>query len=202
MRFADVGDSALLVETDGSADAHRVWSALRAADLPGIDDCVVGARSVLVVVDPRVADLDRVRQVAGTPGPEASAAPGRTVDVPVTYDGADLDDVAEITRLSTVDVVRRHSAATYLVSFLGFSPGFAYLSGVDPVLQVPRRETPRTRVPVGAVAIAGEYSAVYPQETPGGWRLIGRTDLRVFDAGRADRPALLAPGDRVRFVPR
>ncbi|HEY0117317.1 MAG TPA: urea amidolyase family protein [Cellulomonas sp.] len=127
----------------------------------------------------------------------AGAAP---VEIPVVYDGEDLAAVAELTGRSPDEVVSRHLAGRYRVAFGGFMPGFAYLVGLDPVLQVPRLATPRTRVPAGAVAIAGEYAAVYPGPTPGGWRLLGGTDAVMFDPFRDERPALLAPGDAVRFV--
>ena len=114
-------------------------------------------------------------------------------------DGVDLDEVAELTGLSREEVVDRHSAPEYVVAFLGFAPGFAYLLGGDERLHVPRLPKPRERVPGGTVAIAGPYSGIYPRDSPGGWRLLGRTTLTLFDARRRP-PALLAPGDRVRFV--
>lgn len=201
MRFRDAGDSGLLVDTDTLAEAHRVWAVLHAAALPGVRDAVVGERSVLVTFDPLDCDLPGVRAAADAASGAAEHDP-RTVSIPVSYDGEDLDDVAIHTGLSTVEVARRHSEALYTVAFLGFSPGFAYLVGLDHALHLPRRDTPRTRVPAGSVAIAGEHTAVYPQQTPGGWHLLGHTDLRIFDATDASDPALLAPRDRVRFVPR
>lgn len=201
MRFLDVGDSAVLVETATLADAHRVWAALRAAAIPGVRDAVVGASSVLVTVDPLAGDRQRLAAVAENAAAAGSAREERAVEIPVVYDGEDLHDVSVHTGLSIEDVVRRHSDATYTVAFLGFSPGFAYLVGLDRALRLPRRSTPRTRVPAGSLAIAGEHTAVYPQQTPGGWHLLGHTDVTVFDAG-LDRPSLLAPGDRVRFVRR
>jgi KipI family sensor histidine kinase inhibitor len=117
----------------------------------------------------------------------------------VHYDGADLAEVAKETGLSEREVVRLHANARYAVAFCGFAPGYGYLTGLDPRLHLPRRNTPRTKVPAGSVAIAGEYSAVYPRESPGGWHLIGRTDLVVWDVDR-DPPQLLVPGTRVRFV--
>jgi KipI family sensor histidine kinase inhibitor len=189
------GEDAILLELPDLAAAHRVWSTLRRAALPGVLDLVVGARTVLVVGEP-AADLARVREIAS--GAEAGpAAESRLVEIPVEYDGADLADVAARTRLSTVDIIRIHSDTSYVVAFLGFAPGFPYMTGLDPALQLPRRDIPRTRVPAGSVAIAGEYTAVYPSASPGGWHLLGHTDIRLF----AD-DALLGPGDRVRFVPR
>jgi KipI family sensor histidine kinase inhibitor len=119
--------------------------------------------------------------------------------VPVVYDGEDLHDVAGLTSLSVQEVVLRHAAPEYVVAFLGFAPGFPYLVGLDPALHVPRRPTPRTRVPVGSVGLAGPQTGIYPTASPGGWQLIGRTDRVLFDE-RRDPPALLAAGDRLRFV--
>lgn len=125
----------------------------------------------------------------------------RVVEIPVCYGGEygfDLDAVAEHVRLSRDDVIARHAAAEYAVAMLGFAPGFPYLLGLDPALQMPRRATPRTRVPAGSVAIGGAQTGIYPRELPGGWHLVGRTPRILFDAQR-DPPCLLAPGDRVRF---
>ncbi len=211
IRYA--GDSALLVEAGDVAAAHRLRAALDGACVPGVRETVVGAGSLLVLLDPLDCDLAAVRRLlaapaiplsggaeAGTAGSPDNAGTGRTVRVPVVYDGADLAEVAVLTGLPEAEVVERHAAATYTVAFVGFAPGFGYLTGLDPVLRVPRRDTPRERVPAGAVAIAGGYAAVYPQATPGGWRLLGCTDLVVFDPARTP-PALLGPGDRVRFEP-
>src|SRR5262249_55828790 len=126
----------------------------------------------------------------------------RTIDIPVCYGGEcgpDLEDVARHTGLAPAEVIARHSAVTYLVYFLGFSPGFPYLGGLAPELATPRLSAPRKRVPAGSVAIGGRQTGVYPVESPGGWRIIGRTDLRLFDPN-AEPPALLRTGDSVRFV--
>jgi KipI family sensor histidine kinase inhibitor len=211
IRYA--GDSALLVEAAGPAAAHRLRAALEDAAPAGVREMVVGARSVLVLVDPLECDLASVRRIAdaaaalsGGAEDRTAAAPdtpkgaGRIVRVPVRYDGADLGEVAGLTGLAAAEVVRRHAAPTYTVAFTGFAPGFGYLTGLDPALRVPRRDSPRERVPAGAVAVAGEYTAVYPRQTPGGWRLLGHTALEVFDPARTP-PAMLAPGDLVRFEP-
>jgi KipI family sensor histidine kinase inhibitor len=131
------------------------------------------------------------------PGPEPA---GRLVEIPVVYDGPDLAEVAGLTGLSPEAVIARHTGAEHVAAFLGFQPGFAYLTGGDEALHVPRREVPRTQVRGGTVAIAGPYSGVYPRDSPGGWRLLGSTATVMFDPAR-EPPALLAPGDRVRFVP-
>lgn len=205
MRLKYVGDSALLVEVADTAEAHRVRAALEHARLDGrlrgVLETVAGMRTVLALVDPLVCDPAEVERVAeaGSAGAAPATTP-RTVQIPVVYDGEDLAWVADHCGLSVDEVVHRHTAATYVVAFLGFSPGFGYLSGLDPALHVPRRDSPRERVPAGSVAIAGDLAAVYPQATPGGWRLLGHTDLAVFDPER-EQPGLFEPGDHVRFVP-
>ena len=122
----------------------------------------------------------------------------RTVSIPVCYDGVDLPEVATLARMSIEQIVTRHTAALYRVGMLGFAPGFPYLLGLDPALAVPRRSSPRTSVPAGSVAIGGQQTGIYPQSLPGGWQLIGRTPLRLFDLAAAP-PSLLQPGDQVRF---
>ncbi|GAA2730376.1 5-oxoprolinase subunit PxpB [Actinocorallia aurantiaca] len=188
------GDRGLLVET---SSPHALRAAILAAGLPGVTDVVPGETTVLVVASD---GLELVERRLRSLEPGEAGPPGREVEVPVVYDGADLAEVAELTGLTVDEVVARHSAAEYTVAYLGFSPGFGYLTGIDPVLRVPRRRTPRTSVPAGSVAIAGPYAAVYPSASPGGWRLLGRTDLVLWDV-RRDPPSLLGPGDRVRFSP-
>ena len=193
------GDRAVLVELDSLAEAHALSASILAAELPDVLDVVPAARTVLVTTR-RPDRLARVtahlRRLAQEPG-QGQPAPA-TVRIPVRYDGDDLAEVAQLASLSAAEVVARHTAASYTVDFLGFAPGFAYLSGLDPVLHVSRLDTPRTVVPAGAVAIAGEYSAVYPRSSPGGWRLIGHTDATMFDV-EAQPPALLRAGMRVQF---
>lgn len=199
MKVLRAGDAALLVETGDLATAHRLNAALRDAALPGIVDIVPGERTVLVVAEP-AADLGRLAaRLPDLPLPADAEGGAGPVEVPVVYDGEDLDEVAVLAGLSREEVVQRHSAASYTVAYLGFSPGFGYLTGLDPALRVPRRESPRTAVPAGSVAIAGPYTAVYPSRSPGGWRLLGRSDLELWDVSR-DPPSLLRPGTRVRFV--
>jgi len=203
------GDDGLLLDLPGTDAVARVASALVAAPPDGVVDVVPAARTVLVrgtayAWDAWAAAVRALAEAAlddRTPDGASSAAPTRVVPIPVVYDGEDLAEVARLAGLSPDEVVGRHAAARYRVAFGGFMPGFAYLTGLDPVLVVPRLATPRTRVPAGAVAVAGEYSAVYPRATPGGWRLLGRTRARMFDPSDDDRPALLVPGDEVRFVP-
>lgn len=163
-------------------------------------DVVPGHRTVLVTwTAPPGARLRAIAEAALDAGSEATGE-RRTVEIPVVYDGADLEEVGHLTGLAVEEVVRRHLAVQYVVAFLGFAPGFAYLVGGDPRLHVPRRAEPRERVAAGSVAIAGPYSGIYPRHSPGGWRLLGRTDVVLFDAHRTP-PAALEPGDRVRMVP-
>jgi len=200
VRPTPFGDRALLVELGAAADVHRLRTAIAGADLPGVEDVVAGATSVVVITTPGAVDLEALAaRVSALPISEADGGAGRLVTIPVSYDGPDLDDVACHCRISSGEAARRHRAPTYTVAFMGFSPGFAYLTGGDPALRVPRLHTPRPRVPAGALAIADDLTAVYPQSTPGGWRIIGTAHRAMFDAGRRP-PSLLEPGDRVRFV--
>ncbi|MGI8696799.1 MAG: 5-oxoprolinase subunit B family protein [Mycobacteriales bacterium] len=201
MRFDVMGESAVLVDCGSLPLAFGVRDAVAGAELPGILDIVVGDGNVLVSFDPLVANLQVLVPIAWLT-PPGGVRRRRPVQVPVRYDGEDLDEVASRAGLSTADVQAVHSGSDYTVGFMGFSPGFAYLVGLDDRLRLPRRDRPRERVPAGSVAIARGYTAVYPQPTPGGWWLIGHTDLRVFDAGRSGAPSIFQPGDRVRFAPR
>jgi len=207
-RLLPYGERAVLVEVDGLDEVLALAAAVRAAVArrdPGftaVTDVVPAASTVLVVLDD---GADVASLGAGLAAlPPAAADPIRageeaTVEIVVRYDGPDLDAVAQLTGLSPDEVVAAHTGTPWRVAFGGFAPGFAYLSGGDSRLQVPRRGEPRTAVPPGAVALAGEFSAVYPRASPGGWQLIGRTDAVLFDVDR-DRPALLSPGMTVRFL--
>ncbi|MEV6830465.1 allophanate hydrolase subunit 1 [Amycolatopsis sp. NPDC051102] len=197
VRLLPCGRRAVLVET---ADVLGYQTALSRLAPDGVEELVPAARTLLVRFDPAVTDAQRLgallRQVSPVDGAVTDAG---EVVIPVVYDGEDLADVAAETGLSVGSLIARHTAGRYVSAFCGFAPGFAYLSGSDPVLHVPRRSSPRTRIPAGSVAIAGEYSAVYPSASPGGWRLLGRTDAPVWDVER-DPPNLLPPGTRVRFT--
>jgi KipI family sensor histidine kinase inhibitor len=201
MRVLDYGDHALLLEMDTTAEVLGWTDALRAADLPGVVDIVPAARTVLIkLAGPRYRAptrqrLDRLRVL-----PAEELAPSGSVDlvIDVVYDGADLADVAAHTGLDPAGIVAAHTGTPWRVAFGGFAPGFAYLAGGDPRLEVPRRSEPRTRVPAGSVGLAGEFSGIYPRESPGGWQLIGRTDAALWDLNRSS-PALLTPGMWVRF---
>lgn len=186
------GDRGSLIEVPDNASAVRLARALR-AERSDLVDVVVGHATVLVTWEGAAPELGNL---VIEPEPEPT---GRLVEIPVSYDGPDLEEVAGLTGLSPEEVIERHTGAEHVAAFLGFQPGFAYLIGGDELLHVPRREVPRTRVPGGTVAIAGPYSGVYPRDSPGGWRLLGSTTAVLFDPVR-EPPALLAPGDRVRFV--
>jgi KipI family sensor histidine kinase inhibitor len=185
------GDRAVLVEVP-EASVARVARALGA--LEGVVDVVPGHCTVLVVWQDS-ASVGELRAAVEIDAPVET----RLVEIPVTYDGEDLELVASLTELSVEEVIAAHTGSEYTAAFLGFQPGFAYLVGGDERLHVPRRDEPRQRVPAGSVAVAGPYSGVYPRVGPGGWRLLGTTDETMFDAARTP-PALLAAGDRVRFV--
>ncbi|BDX34800.1 allophanate hydrolase [Mycobacterium antarcticum] len=199
----DYGDRALLLDLDDTADVLAWCDALRVADAGGVVDIVPASRTVLLLLaGPEYqattrAHLHRLREQS-VGAAAATPATGADVTIDVVYDGEDLADVARLTGLSPDQVVAAHTAAPMRVGFIGFVPGFAYLVGGDERLHVPRRPEPRTRVPVGSVGLAGEFSGVYPRESPGGWQLIGRTDAVLWDIDR-DPPALLTPGTLVRF---
>jgi KipI family sensor histidine kinase inhibitor len=201
VRLRPAGARGLLVEVEELETVHRLHAALRALELPWVVELVPGYRTVLVVADPARAEaLDELAAELPTLElPPAEEVAGEPVEIPVSYDGEDLPEVARLTGLDAEEVVRRHTAPQYTVAFLGFSPGFPYLVGLDPALEVPRRDTPRTSIPAGSVGLAGGQTGIYPTASPGGWQLIGRTDVPLFDPDR-DPPALLAPGSRLRFT--
>ena len=197
MRILTASDRALLVEAADLDEAMRLNLAW--GGLPGVVERIPGARTVLVRFDPlRVSAADLATALSSTEvgGGELPRA-GEAV-VPVHYDGEDLDEAASLLGVSADELVRRHLAADWRVAFSGFAPGFGYVVSGDPLFDVPRRSSPRTRVPAGSVALAGQFTGVYPRESPGGWQLIGRTDAVMWDIDR-DPPALLAPGATVRF---
>jgi KipI family sensor histidine kinase inhibitor len=197
-----MGERALLVEVDDLAGVLQLHAALAAHPPAGIDDLVPAARTVLVSFDPARIAPAAVRawvRAAATSASDA-ATPGPPIEIPVRYDGADLDDTAALLGIRPGELVARHAAAPWRVAFTGFAPGFAYLVSDAWPHDVPRLAQPRTRVPAGAVGVAGEFTGAYPRETPGGWRLLGTTDAPLFVPDAPD-PVLLTPGARVRFVP-
>ena len=209
-RVQPLGDSALTIAfgTEKSTEllkrVHAAAFAVSAAALPEVEDVVTAYLSLAVFYDSGKASYsDVAARVLGICEPASTAGPppeaSRTHEISVAYDGPDLEEVATSLGLSTEDVIGRHLARTYSVDLIGFVPGWAYLSELDPALHLPRRTQPRPRVPAGSVAIAGAQTGVYPLVTPGGWHIIGHTDAVMFDPPR-DPPAILRPGDKVRFV--
>ena len=187
------------MEVADLAQVIALGAALEARPLPGVTDVVPAARTVLLRLEPGTDPAGVATAVTGLPlTAETGQTAGETVTIPVHYDGEDLDDIAELTGLSPSGVVRAHTSATWTVAFCGFAPGFGYMVCDDPRLHVPRRGEARTRVPKGSVALAGEFTGVYPRSSPGGWQLLGRTDAVTWDLER-DPPGILRPGVRVRF---
>lgn len=211
-RLLPCGERGLLIELHGPSEVLAMTQAVRAAadagapGFAGIVDVVPAVTTVLITIDEGstaalctgLATLSLAAGSAEQPtGIDVAQVP--VIEISVRYDGPDLDEVAELTGLSRDEVVAAHTGGTWQVGFVGFAPGFAYLSGGDPRLTVSRRAEPRTSVPAGSVALAGEFSAIYPRSSPGGWQLIGHTEAVLFDVDR-DPPALLPTGSVVRFV--
>lgn len=200
MRFLPLNHTAFIVELKDLDETLALLSALQTAPLPGIDEMIPAARTLMIRFSP---DMTSAAELAGQIVKLDLVQPvsrdDKCVEVPVEYNGEDLPEVAQITGLSVREVIRRHTARDYMVAFCGFAPGFGYLVGGDPALHVPRRKTPRTRIPAGSVGLAGNFSGVYPQISPGGWQLIGTTPVKMWDLARTP-PAYFQPGYRVRFV--
>jgi KipI family sensor histidine kinase inhibitor len=221
MRFLPYGDCAVLVEVDENVDIVRLSES--AAGAVGVIEAAPAARTMLVEFDPALTSIERLEtslvQAAAAPTLAAptlaaptlaaptlaaptlaalTAARGAVVDIDVRYDGTDLTEVAHEVGMGVEELIRRHTAPTYVVAFCGFAPGFAYLSGLDQALRIGRLAQPRASVPAGSIGIAGEFTGVYPRSSPGGWRLLGRTTAKLWDSSRS-APALLAPGTAVRF---
>ena len=197
----DYGDQALLLQFDSTADVLAWAAALREAALPGVLDIVPASRTVLLKLDGsryQGAVRRRLRTLRVAPDTVAAVPPEEPTVIDVVYDGADLAEVADRTGLTTAQVINAHTATPWQVGFGGFAPGFAYLVGGDPRLAVPRRSEPRSSVPAGAVGLAGEFTGIYPRRSPGGWQLIGHTDVVLWDIDRQN-PALLTPGMWVQF---
>ncbi|MFC3568090.1 5-oxoprolinase subunit B/C family protein [Paracoccus simplex] len=205
MRFLPIGPRTLLAELDDLDQTLALFDALLADPVPGVSEIVPAARTLMIrtapgtAADGWLADAVLARQPA--PGTPPNARASETVELPVTYDGEDLADVAAHMGLTEAEVIAAHQETTWQVAFCGFAPGFAYMTCDDVRFDLPRRPAPRTRIPAGSVALAGRFCGVYPQETPGGWQLIGRTEVPMWDLSR-DPPALLRPGMRCRFVAR
>ncbi|QNK69330.1 5-oxoprolinase subunit PxpB [Variovorax sp. PAMC26660] len=203
-----LGDAALLCELPAPAtlaQQQKIWAlATQAQRWPGVGEVLPGMNNLTLTFDPTAIDLDTLtaQVLQAWPRLDIGAVEGRQIEIPVAYGGEhgpDLADVAAHTGLTPAEVVRRHSAGEYVVYLLGFLPGFAFMGGLAPELATPRRAEPRMAVPASSVGIGGEQTGIYPLVSPGGWQLIGRTPLSLFDP-TAESPTLLRPGDRVRFV--
>lgn len=208
------GEQAILVDIEES-DAQTsglsvLFTVLRLRDqvaawqLPGIVDLVPAASTLLIMLDTAVVlpkDVaNRLREVDLSQADSSDKGAKSVVEIPVRYDGPDLSHVAELLEISSEELVRRHTSATWTAAFGGFAPGFAYLVSDTPLGSIPRLDSPRAQIPTGAVGLAGEFSGIYPQPSPGGWQLIGTTDLPMWDATNSERPAAILPGDTVTFV--
>lgn len=218
MRFLGVNNSAFLIELADLEETLALFDRLQQEirhgqkklqdqekfqgqeKLQAIVEIIPAARTLLIRFDPLLADENTLEtKIAGLKLEKGQQKSGKLVEIPVVYDGEDLDDIAALLKIDREEVIRRHTESHYQVAFCGFAPGFAYLTGGDPVFNVPRRASPRKSIPAGSVALAGKFGGVYPQPSPGGWQLIGRTDVKMFDLDR-EPPSLLKPGDRVHFV--
>ena len=212
-RLLPVGDIAFTIEFGNAVDrdlslqVHAFDAQLQADPFPALIETIPSYRSLLIVFDPQIQPRSEVREVLSSallsPAPTQELPRGRLLEIPVCYGGAcgpDLTEGARHCKLSETEVIRRHSTPEYLVAMLGFSPGFAYLLGLLPELATPRLSTPRLSVPAGSIGIADQQTGIYSLRTPGGWQLIGRTQLTLFDPGRPE-PFTLRAGDRIRFVP-
>ena len=205
-----LGETAVVLELEPPvtlATQKRFWRLTqRLADVPDVVEAIPGMNNITVVLrDPQTLALDAIERLQRWwEESEALEPESRIIDIPVIYGGEagpDLPDVARHTGLTQKQVVELHSSIDYVVWFLGFQPGFPYLGGLPENLATPRRAEPRVRVPVGSVAIGGAQTGIYPLETPGGWNLIGRTELPLFNPSLSE-PVLLRPGDTLRFIPR
>ena len=212
MRFLGVNNSAFLIELADLEETLALFDRLQQEiqraekdlqdqeNFQAIVEIIPAARTLLVTFDASLTDENTLEtQIAGLKLEKGQQKSGKLVEIPVVYDGEDIDDVAALLKIDREEVIRRHTESHYQVAFCGFAPGFAYLTGGDPLFNVPRRASPRKSIPAGSVALAGKFGGVYPQPSPGGWQLIGRTDVKMFDLDR-DPPSLLKPGDRVHFV--
>lgn len=210
LRVLPAGDSAVLVELGDkispqiSRQVHSLAAAVEKYQFHGLGEAVPGYTTLLIHFDPLILTMEAVTAHIGNLSAQISTdlplATGRCVDIPVVYDGPDLLSLAEAKNLSPSELIQIHSSREYLVYMIGFTPGFAYLGEVDERIAAPRLASPRKLVPAGSVGIAGRQTGVYPIDSPGGWQLIGQTNLRFFNPYN-NQPSLLAPGDTVIFRP-
>lgn len=199
LRFLPAGSDGFLVELKDLETTLTLLDAILATPLPGVVEAIPAARTVMIKFDPYLTDRQTLtNSIARMDLSKRSVRQGDLFEIPVTYDGADLEEVAKLLGWSVEELIRRHTEATYTVAFTGFAPGFAYMTCDDEGFDVPRRRSPRVKVPAGSVALAGKFGGIYPSDSPGGWQLLGSTPLKMWDTAR-ERPALLAPGDRVCF---
>jgi KipI family sensor histidine kinase inhibitor len=196
VKLRRAGPEGLLVELDGLDAVLRLAAELRRRAPEGVTEVVPAARTVLLQGTGLDAVAEALKDWALPPLAPDARPP---LEIPVRYDGPDLDEACGIAGVSRDEFIALHTGVTLTVAFCGFAPGFAYLAGLPARLHLPRRATPRTRVDAGAVGLAGEFTGVYPRASPGGWQIVGHTALPMWDAGR-DPPSLIAPGARVRFV--
>lgn len=203
-----LGESALVLNVGINftlMNQQRLWAVTRQAhSWAHVYDVVPGMNNVTIIFNPLLVDIHQLTDQLKTAWEEAdpSQLSGRKIEIPVTYGGEygpDLADVARSTGLPAADVIKRHTSVEYVVYFIGFQPGFPYLGGLDPQLYTPRRSEPRLVVPAGSVGIGGSQTGIYPAASPGGWQLIGHSDLHLFEP-KSDSPTLLQPGDRVHFI--
>ncbi|CAI8881866.1 5-oxoprolinase/urea amidolyase family protein [Pseudomonas jessenii] len=199
LQFLPAGSNRFLIDLDDLDTTIQLFDALSISSIKGIVEIVPGARTLLVTYDPLVTlPRDLYEAISSVTLEDLVERSGVLVEIPVRYDGEDLSYVAEYLGWTVDKVIQRHSEATFTVAFTGFAPGFAYMTCDDPAFEVPRRDSPRTRIPAGSVALAGRFCGIYPSDTPGGWQLLGTTTVPMWDVNR-ERAALFSPGDRVRF---
>lgn len=199
LRFLPSGSDSFLVELDDLTITLTLLDVLQAAKLEGVCEVIPGARTIMIRFDRWLTNRSKlISQITALDLSVRSTRSGEMFEIPVTYDGEDLADVAAMLGCTINEVIERHTNATYTVAFTGFAPGFAYMTCDDPGFDVPRRKSPRVKIPAGSVALAGKFGGIYPSDSPGGWQLLGTTPLAMWDTTR-ERAALLAPGDRVRF---
>lgn len=201
LKIMTCGDRAFLLELAGVDEVLRYHASLQAADISGVVDLVPAARTILVQIDPAVTEL---RVVLGTVEklqivPRRGSDESPAVDIPIRYDGPDLTELSARLGVTPDEFIRRHSSQTWTVAFTGHAPGFGYLVGAGERFDVPRRQERRPEVPAGAVAMAGRFTGIYPRPSPGGWQVIGTTEVPVWNVERTP-PALLSPGQQVRFI--
>lgn len=199
LRIIPASDSALLVEYPSLEDTVAHFQALEAAHVPGVEELMPAAKTILVRFDNTLTDHDCLaRAIRSIPPASGQIEGSQEALIDVIYDGEDLAEVADILGLSIPQLIERHTKATWKVAFIGYAPGFAYCVGDDPIFNVPRRSTPRTRIRAGSVGLAGTFSGIYPRESPGGWQMLGHTNEKMWDLSRP-KPSLLQPGQVVRY---